>query len=110
MVKAMKDKINPDPVNLEDYLEEMFDAADKEKEEVMDFVDMLIEAMQDKSPLFMLSVFTNAAVKIVSDYAPSEEYATATLDGTTEAMKKSLQIMIGDNVCGFQKPGGNYEQ
>lgn len=109
-MKTMKDKIIQDPVYLEDHLEEMFEASNKIKDEIADLVDMLIEALQDKSPLYMLSVFTNAAVKIVADNAPDEDYATATLEGTTEAMKKSLQIMIEDNVCGFQKTGGNYEQ
>jgi regulator of replication initiation timing len=110
MVKAMKDKIIKEPVNLEDHLEELFEASDKIKNEIADLVDMLIGAMQDKSPLYTLSVFTNAAVKIVADNAPDEDYAISTLEGTTEAMKKSLQIMIEENVCGFQKPGGNYEQ
>ncbi len=103
MVKAMKDKIVQEPVYLEEHLEEMFNATQKAKEEVGDLVDILVGALQDKSPLFMLSVFTNAAVKIVSDHAPSEEYATATLEGITEAMKRSLQMMIDENVCGFQQ-------
>ena len=108
--KAMKDKINPNPVDLENHVEEMFDASDKIKEEIADLVEMLIGTMQDKSPLYTLSVLTNAAVKIVADNAPDEDYATATLEGTLEAMKKSLQIMIEENLCRFQQDGGRYEQ
>lgn len=106
----MKDKINPESLSVEEHVDEMFGAEETTKEEVANAVNLVIAALGDKSPLFKLSVLANAAVMIVAVHAPDEEFATDTLHGTTVAMERSLQLMIKDGICKFQKPGGNYEQ
>ena len=112
-MKAMKKKDQYEHMTakeIQEHIEEMFDAEETVKEEVANSVNLVIAALGDKSPLFKLSVLANAAVMIVAVHAPDKDFATDTLHGTTVAMERSLQLMIEDGICKFQQPGGNYEQ